>query len=93
MIESFKHKGLQELFEKSRTSKLPQERLKKIKMVLAVLDAAQDLRDLNIPAFRLHKLKKPPLDGYYSIDISGNYRIVFWFEDGKVSEVDYLDTH
>ena len=93
MIESFNHKGLQELFEKSRTTKLPQERLKKIKMVLAVLDAAQDLRDLNIPAFRLHKLKKPPRNGYYSIDITGNYRIIFWFEDGKASKVDYLDTH
>ena len=52
-----------------------------------------DSRHLNVPAFRLHKLRKPPLEGYYSIDVSGNYRIVFWFEDGNVSEVDYLDTH
>lgn len=93
MIESIKSKGLQELFEKGKTSKLPQERLKKIKMVLAILDAAKELRDINIPAFRLHKLKKPPLTGFYSLDISGNYRIVFQFEDGVVSEVDYLDTH
>ena len=93
MITSFKSKGLQELFEKNRTTRLPQERLKKIKMILSILDAAHDLKDLNIPAFRLHKLKKPPLDGYHSIDVTGNYRIVFWFEDGKVSEVDYLDTH
>lgn len=93
MIESFKHKGLQEFFERNLTSKLPQERLKKIKMILAILNSARELKDLNVPAFRLHRLKKPPLDGYYSIDVSGNYRIVFWFEDGKVSEVDYLDTH
>jgi len=93
MIESFKHKGLQELFEKSKTARLPQERLKKIKMLLSVLDSAQDLKDLNAPAFRLHKLKKPPLDGYYSIDVSGNFRLVFWFEDSQASEVDYLDTH
>ena len=93
MIESFDHKGLQELFEDGRTSRLPQERLKKITMVLTILDAAQELKDLNVPAFRLHKLKKPPLSEYYSIDVSGNYRIVFWFEDGKVNKVDYLDTH
>jgi len=93
MIESFDHKGLQELFEDGRTSRLPQERLKKITMVLTILDAAQELKDLNVPAFRLHKLKKPPLSEYYSIDVSGNYRIVFWFEDGKVSKVNYLDTH
>ena len=93
MIESFDHKGLQELFEKGKTSKLPQERLRKISMVLTVLHAAQDLKDLNVPAFRLHKLKRPPLNGYYSVDISGNYRIIFWFENGNVSKVDYLDTH
>lgn len=93
MIETFKSKGLQELFEKGKTSKLPQERVKKVKMILAVLDAATELKDLNIPAFRLHKLKKPPLDGFYSVDVSGNYRIVFRFDNGVVSEVDYLDTH
>jgi toxin HigB-1 len=93
MIVSFKSRGLQEPFEKGKTSRLPQERLKKIKNILAVLDAAQDPKDLNTPAFRLHKLKKPPLVGFYSIDVSGNYRIVFWFENSKASEVDYLDTH
>ncbi len=93
MIISFKNKGLLELFKKGKTTKLPQERLKKIKMILAILDSAQDLKDLNIPAFRLHKLKQPPLTGYMSIDVSGNYRIVFCFIDGKVSDIDYLDTH
>lgn len=92
MIESFKNKGLRELFENGKTAKLPPERLKKIKQILAALDAAQDLRDLNIPALRLHKLK-PPLAGYHSLDVSGNYRIVFWFENGRATEVDYLDTH
>jgi proteic killer suppression protein len=93
MIVNFKNKGLQEAFEDGRSHKLPQERIDKIRRILAVLDAANEIRDLEIPAFRLHKLKKPPLDGYWSIDVTGNYRIVFWFEDGKVSEVDYLDTH
>lgn len=93
MIISFKSKGLLELFTKGKTTKLPQERLRKIRLILAILDAAQDLKDLNIPAFRLHKLKQPPLNGFMSIDVTGNYRIVFWFEDGKVSDIDYLDTH
>lgn len=78
---------------KGRTSKLPQERLKKINMILAILDSAEDLKDLNIPAFRLHKLRQPPLKGFMSIDVTGNYRIVFRFENGKASDIDYLDTH
>ena len=93
MIASFKNKGLQELFNNGKTLKLPQERLKKIRAVLAVLDSAVEARDFNVPAYRLHKLKKPPLEGMYSIDISGNFRIVFGFKDGKVTNVDYLDTH
>jgi len=56
MIIDFKHKGLQEVFETGKSSKLPQERINKIKRILAVLDAATEIRDLEIPAFRLHKL-------------------------------------
>lgn len=93
MIESFRHKGLQELFLTGRTSRLPQERLRKIKMLLAVLDSAVDLRDMNLPGLRLHKLKAPPLSDYYSIDVTANYRIVFRFERGNTIDVNFLDTH
>ena len=93
MIESFKHKGLRELFIEGRTKKLPQERLGKIKKVLAIIHAAASLEDLNVPALRLHKLKAPPYQGYLSLDISGNYRVIFEFKDGKAVNVDYLDTH
>jgi toxin HigB-1 len=93
MIVSFRHKGLEELFETGYSSRLPQERLKKIRMLLAVLDGAEELRDLNLPALRFHRLRKPPLDGFYSIDVTGNYRVVFVFDKGKVTELNYLDTH
>ncbi len=93
MIETFKHKGLQELFVTSKTAKLPAERLRKIKLILAVIHAAHDVKDLNVPAFRLHKLKAPPYIGFYSIDVSANYRIIFRWAEGNVFDVDYLDTH
>jgi proteic killer suppression protein len=93
MIESFKHKGLKELFVDGKTKRLPQERLEKIKKILAIINAAVSLEDLNVPAFRLHKLKAPPYQGYWSIDVSANYRILFEFADGKATNIDYLDTH
>lgn len=93
MITSFRHKGLQELFETSKTARLPQAQLKKLKMILSVIDSASDIRDLRIPAFRLHRLKAPPLEGYYSIDVTANYRIVFRFSSAGASDLDYLDTH
>ena len=82
MIISFRHKGLQELFEHGETRRLPQERIIKLNKLLEILDSAEDLRDLNHPGFRLHRLKRPPLDGYYSVDVSGNYRLVFRVQCG-----------
>lgn len=93
MIESFKHKGLKELFVVGRTTHLPQDRLSKIKKILFTIDSAVSIEDLKIPAFRLHKLKAPPYEGFWSIDITGNYRVIFQFTNGIASNLNYLDTH
>ncbi len=93
MIRSFRHKGLRELFLTGQSARLPHAHQKKIKMVLNVLDAAYEIRDFRLPSFRLHRLQAPPLEGYFSIDISANYRLVFRFESHDVFNLDYLDTH
>jgi len=59
----------------------------------SALDAADHINDLRIPLFRLHALKAPPYIGYWSIDVSGNYRIIFEFSNGKATNLNYLDTH
>jgi proteic killer suppression protein len=92
MIISFGHKGLRELYEDGKTARLPQERIRKIKDLLQILDSARTLEEVNQRGFRLHHLRRPPLIGYYSIDVSGNYRIVFRFTPEQVSDVDFLDT-
>ncbi|MEI9918824.1 MAG: type II toxin-antitoxin system RelE/ParE family toxin [Bacteroidota bacterium] len=92
MIISFRHKGLQELFEDGETRRLPQSRLEKIFERLAILDSAGLLQDLNRPGFRLHQLKGS-LDGYLSINVTGNYRLIFRFVGANVFDVDFLDTH
>jgi proteic killer suppression protein len=93
MVISFRNKALEDLFTKGKTAKLPQERLRKIRNILSVLHAATNLKDLEMPAFRLHQLKAPPYRGFWSIDVTANYRIVFRFEDGNASDVDYVNTH
>jgi toxin HigB-1 len=93
MIESFDHKGLQELFRSGKTTKLPQERIKKIKKMLFLIDSAVSISDLRVPSLRLHQLKAPPYIGYWSLDVSGNYRIIFVFDNGRASHLNYLDTH
>ncbi|MCA6431520.1 MAG: type II toxin-antitoxin system RelE/ParE family toxin [Cytophagales bacterium] len=93
MIQSFRHKGLKELFNNGKTNKLPQERISKVKLILTAIHTASVVSDLNNPALRLHKLKSPPHRGYWSLDVNGNYRIIFEFKDGQATNLDYLDTH
>ena len=93
MIINFTHKGLRELFQRGSTTKLSQEHIKRIIRILGIIHAATEVRDLNVPGLRLHELKKPPYRGFWSLDVSGNYRIIFRFENGKASDLDYLDTH
>ena len=49
---------------------------------------------MNYPGSNLHTLKKPPYDGFYSVNVRGNYRIIFRFDNGDAYDVNYyLDTH
>lgn len=93
MIVSFASKGLKVLFEQGGSKKINQLHVERINLILSRLHAAKDLRDMNYPGSNLHLLKKPPLRGFYSVNVSGNYRIVFRFENGDAFDIDYLDTH
>ncbi len=44
------------------------------------------------PGYRLHHLSGN-LKGFHAVDVSGNWRIIFRFEDGSVFDVDLLDYH
>ena len=52
MIESFRHKGLRQLFEDDNPKRVEREHIRKIKQILALLDAAQDVEFYStMPAF------------------------------------------
>lgn len=92
MIKTIKHKGLKRLYERGDQSKLPADRVNKIILMMTALDAAETLEPINRPAWRLHTLKGD-LEGFYAIDVSGNYRLIFRFEDGDVFDLDFVDYH
>ncbi len=92
MIESFKHKGLRQLFEDDNARGVNAEHVRKIKQILAVLDAAETIEALQLPTFRLHPLKGD-LKGSWAVTVRANWRIIFRFEDGKVFDVDLVDYH
>ena len=61
-------------------------------MVLEILNAAEDIKDINFPGSNLHRLKGDLRDNW-SVRINGNWRVVFRFNKGKVYDVDYIDYH
>jgi proteic killer suppression protein len=92
VIRSFAHKGLKRLYEADDRSKLPADLVDRIATILAALDEAVVLEDLDRPSFHLHPLKGN-LKGRWSITVRANWRVVFRFDGGDAYEVDYLDYH
>jgi toxin HigB-1 len=76
MIESFKHKGLRQLFEDDSARGINAEHLRKIRQILGVLHAAETIEALRLPTFGLHPLKGD-LKGWWAVTVRANWRIVF----------------
>lgn len=92
MIKSFAHKGLAKFFETDSTAGIQAKHEKRLRLILTALNAADDVKNLNAPTFRLHSLKGN-MKGLWSMTVNGNWRVVFRFEDGDAYVVDYLDYH
>ncbi len=92
MIRSFRHRGLKRLYEQGDGSKVHADHRNRIRDVLFHLDGAQAPGDLDLPGYRLHQLKGD-LKGVWSVTISGNWRIIFRFEDRMAFEVNLVDYH
>jgi proteic killer suppression protein len=94
MIRNIRHKGLAALFYEDQTRGVLQAHVKRLRQILALLDTAVILADMNAPGLRLHGLKGD-LAGYHAVMVSGNWRVIFRFseEEGDALDVDYLDYH
>ncbi|NMQ21469.1 peptidase [Candidatus Competibacter phosphatis] len=92
MIENFKDRRLKRLYERGDRSKIRADLVDKVERVLARLDQALVIDDMDLPGYRLHELKGD-LKGFWSVSISGNWRIIFRFENGKAYDVEMIDYH
>jgi proteic killer suppression protein len=93
MIKTFKHKGLEDYFYNDNHRGINPDYRAKITRILTYLDGAINLQDIGqLPGLRLHALKGD-LEGYWAVNVSGNYRIIFKFEDANVYEVNLIDYH
>lgn len=92
MIENFRHKGLSRLFLDDDRRKVPAAHVDKIARILARLNEAVRIQDMGLPGYRLHPLKGD-LVGFWSVTVSGNWRIIFRFGNGAAYDVDLIDYH
>lgn len=92
MIRSFRHKGLRALYERNQTRGVNPAQLKRIRALLARLDAAGAPSDMDFPGLRLHAMRGQ-LRGYWAVDVSANWRMIFRFEQGEAADVDLIDYH
>lgn len=91
-IKNFKHKGLKNFFDTGSKSGIQAAHASKISRMLDRLDSATEIKDMSAPGYDLHPLKGS-LKGFYAVSVSGNWRIIFRFENGEASDVDLIDYH
>lgn len=93
MIKSFSNKKLENLFYDGQSKGINQDHLKKINMILDMLDQAADVeKDMNYPGSKLHKLE-PKHDNRWAVSVNANWRVTFIFQEGNAYEVNYCDYH
>jgi addiction module HigA family antidote len=92
MIRSIRHKGLKRLYDDDDPRGVMIEHTQKLRDIIARLDAAGTVADMNLPGFRLHALKGE-LKGFWSVTVRANWRVIFRFVDRDAQDVDYVDYH
>lgn len=90
MIKKIRHRGLKKLYNTGVASDVFADKLRSI---LGFLDVAAKAKDMDLPGYKLHPLKGN-YDGFWSVWVSGNYRVIWRFdENNDVTDVDYIDYH
>ena len=92
MIRSFAHKGLKDFFETGSKKGIQSDHASELTRILDRLDASTSRRDMDLPGYRQHELKRDKQE-CWSVTVNGNWRVTFFFVDNDVYLVDYKDYH
>jgi toxin HigB-1 len=92
-IRSIRHRGLKRLYKSGNGQDLPSSMVEKISDILLAIDEAAHPNEVGLfPGWRLHPLKGE-LEGFWSVTVSGNWRVIFRFEEGDAFDLDFVDNH
>jgi proteic killer suppression protein len=92
VIRSFRHKGLKRLHEDDDARGVLVEHADKLRDILARLDAASEISDMDLLGFRLHPLKSE-FKGMWAVTVRANWRVIFRIANHDIMDVDYVDYH
>ena len=92
MINKFRHRGLEKYFKSGSKVGIQTKHVKRIRLILARLDASTSPQDMNLPGLHLHELKGKR-KGTWAVSVSGNWRITFVFNGVDAVDIDYEDYH
>lgn len=91
VIESFRHKGLKELFESGNSAKVEPRLKTRCLDILDALDGANSMKDLNLPGFNLHQLRGKQIR--HSIHVNGPWCITFEWDTPRAYRIDLEQYH
>lgn len=74
MIKSFKNKNLEKFYNEGIDDEIDGVDKNRLRLILAQLDAADELKDCKIPSFDFKRVRK---NGTYSISIGNGKKLVF----------------
>ena len=92
MIKSFTHKGLELFFLSGSKAGIQSIHALRLSLLLAMLDQARAVEDMDAPGLRLHQLKGKKSE-FWAVTVQANWRMIFKFDNGDAYVVDYLDYH
>ena len=92
VIRSFRHKGLQRFFESGSKAGIQPGHAVRLRLILGRLEASTSPADMDLPGLVLHPLKGSR-KGFWSVRVSGNWRVTFTFTGTDADVVDYEDYH
>ena len=94
-LAGFRHKGLRRLYDEDNAKGLSVAVVDKLRKLLFAMETAQDIEQVRrFPGWKLHPLKGE-LKGFWSLTVTGNWRLIFRYDDGTntASEIDLIDYH
>ena len=68
------------------------EHANRLRLILARLDVSQSPQDMDLPGLNMHPLKGE-YNGFWAVLVTGNWRVIFRFDDNSATDIDYLDYH